>query len=195
MDPLPARETIRVTVTKNSPKRPILRPLMVTSNNLMAVNAPVRSHSARWVTTQLKAVVIYFLCQLTHATTWDEMKYISEYLSQTVVFYNNTTGKTNMKSNSSASHKIVKWSLSFSKQRKTQPIISVHEYLNLSGFAFFHQQLWQLHNTYKLTERSVITSLVAITLDGLKSMACTKNAGMKAWVHNQLYRNIPSANN
>jgi hypothetical protein len=55
-DPVPATETTRVTVTKISSRKQILRPLMVTSDDLMAIDAPVGSDSARWVTTQLIAV-------------------------------------------------------------------------------------------------------------------------------------------
>jgi hypothetical protein len=72
--------------------------------------------------------------------------------------------------------KNLKCSLGIAIQRKAQPSSSVHESLALSGFAFFHQQLWHL-TTHTTDERLEITSLVAITLDGLKSMACTKDAG------------------
>jgi hypothetical protein len=43
---------------------------MVTSNDLMVVNAPVGSYSARWVTTQLKAVVNSTLSSLVQITTY-----------------------------------------------------------------------------------------------------------------------------
>jgi hypothetical protein len=56
MGPSTSQKNNRVSVTKSSPMRQILRPLMVTSDDLMVIDAPVGSHSARWVTTQLTAV-------------------------------------------------------------------------------------------------------------------------------------------
>jgi hypothetical protein len=57
MGPSISQKNNRVSVTKSSPRRQILRSLMVTSDDLMVIDASVGSHSARWVTTQLTAVV------------------------------------------------------------------------------------------------------------------------------------------